>query len=116
MNNILQSWFTIFCLSFIFHLQLSALSAKLIKQHNASVKLLKQGVRYYESILPALHQGKVSPQELHKATGWTEEHYENFKRRLQLEEDQAHFKRKMKLDQQAHKNLEVIEQLKASLM
>lgn len=87
-----------------------------MKKHNASVKLLKQGVRYYESILPALHKGKVTPQELHKATGWTEEHYENFRRRLQLEEDQAHFKRKMKLDQQAHKNLEVIEQLRASLM
>eukprot|EP01032_Pedospumella_encystans_P028592 gene28592-32293_t len=67
--------------------ELAGLSAKLHKKHNASVKLLKQGVRYYESILPALHSGKVTPQELYKATGWTEEHYEHFRRRLQLEEE-----------------------------
>jgi len=95
---------------------LSGLSAKLHKKHNASVKLLKQGVHYYESILPALHSGKVTPHELYKATGWTEEHYEHFRRRLQLEEEGAHFKRKQKLDQLAHKHLEILNELKNSLM
>jgi hypothetical protein len=95
---------------------LTAVGSKITKKHNASVKLLKQGVRYYESILPALHRGDVTAQELHKSTGWTEEHYENFKRRLTVEEDRAHFRRQLKLDQLAHKHLGILENLKASLM
>jgi hypothetical protein len=72
-------------------------------------------VQFYESALPALHRGDVTPEELYASTGWTQEHYENFKRRLNADQQRADFQRKMFLDQQVHKDGEVIEQLKGSL-
>lgn len=96
-------------------MQLLELNENLKKRNNAAVRLLKQGVRFYESVQPAMHRGEISAEELHAGTGWTEEHYENFKRRLKQEQERADFRRKKMLDQQAHKNQEVIDNLKNSL-
>lgn len=71
---------------------------------------------FYESALPALHRGDLTAQELHASTGWTAEHYENFKRRLTAELDRAEVQRKMFLDQQAHKNKDALDALKNSLV
>jgi hypothetical protein len=95
--------------------QREELNRKLKKRSLAQTKLLRQGVQFYESALPALHRGDVTPEELYASTGWTEEHYENFKRRLIADQQRADIQRKMFLDQQVHKDGEVIEQLKGSL-
>jgi hypothetical protein len=96
-------------------LQLEALNAKLKKRSIDQTRLLKKGVAFYESTLPAMHRGDITAEELYKSTGWTAEHYENFKRRLQLERDRTDVQRKMFLDQQAHKNQEALNELRHSL-
>jgi uncharacterized protein YeaO (DUF488 family) len=95
--------------------QLEAYNRKLRKRNHDAVKLLKQGVQFYESALPSLHNGDITPDELYRSTGWTDEHYENFKRRLQAELARNDFKRKTAVDQKAHKNTEILEALKGSL-
>ena len=101
--------------SFLLLLQLVALNHRLRKHHNDSVKLIKQGIAFYESALPVMLRGDITADELYRSTGWTEEHYENFKRRLKQEQERADFRRKFKVDQLAHKHIEIIEQLKNSL-
>lgn len=78
-------------------------------------RLLKKGVAFYESVQPSIHKGEYTAQELYASTGWTAEHYENFKRRLKLEQDRAEVERKMFLDQARHKNKETLDNLKNSL-
>lgn len=109
-----MSWH-LFYIRFFYRTQLEELNAKLKRRSLDRTRLLKKGVAFYESALPAMHRGDITAEELYKSTGWTAEHYENFKRRLKLEQDRAEVQRKMFLDQQAHKNLEEINQLKGSL-
>lgn len=96
-------------------LQLEGLDAKLKKRARAHTRLLKKGVAFYESVLPAMQRGEITAEELYRATGWTTEHYENFKRRLEMEQERAEVQRKMVLDQQAHKNQEAVNELRNSL-
>ena len=113
--NLNFQFLCIFIFIFCSPRQWDMLNIRLKRRDREQVHLLKQGVAFYETALVAMHKGDITPDELYRSTGWTEEHYQNFKRRVKHEDDRADFRRKKTLDTQAHKHSEIIEELKNSL-
>jgi hypothetical protein len=79
------------------------------------VKLLAQGVEFYEGAVQVVLKGGTTRQELHKSTGWTEEHYEYFHSRLRHERDAGESRRKFSYDRKGHANQVEIHTLRNSL-
>jgi len=75
------------------------------KESNLQMKLLKNGVEFYEKVEPYVYNGEIDAFELYKRTGWTAEHYNYFKKKLAHEMHQAEKNLKLILDKQHHTHL-----------
>ena len=80
------------------------------------MKLLKQGVEFYERVEPFVYNQQIDAYELYKRTGWTAEHYNYFKKKLAHEMHQAEKNLKLILDKQHHAHLKEREALNNTVL